>query len=553
MLDDSTQPGRPISSSRRDKRRGARSGEQSAAGRASAYAVAFLLLLIVSALCVIGLIVLRALFSTSPPATLPAAITRTDEPTSASALPQATSTATAVAGSVQIAIDPPSGYVNTLVRVTGQGWWPAEPVFVFLRSPAEGDGPGYAYAAALADENGAFHTAFTFPNEMRWIGQDRAYVLARGNRSGLEATTQFFLVAPTPTNTAPAPTPRPTLTARPTSESTDTPEPTNTPTASPTPELILSDWLGEYFANPYVAGSPAFIRNDAKIDFNWGGESPDPRIPEDRFSVRWTRRQEFAAGYYRFTVLVDDGVRLWIDGQPVLDEWHDSTLSKYVFDQYVSEGQHPLRVEYYEGLGGALIRLSWKPIPPPTVTPSPTLSPTPTPTRTRTPTATSTATSTPTQTATSTPTPSSTPTPTPTPTQEPPEYPLPAQWSAAYYANADLEEPAALTRIDAAIDFDWGGGSPGPGIPADNFSARWTGKVMLSAGTYAYSLTVDDGSRVWVDGVLVLDEWHESGGATYLFKAILSGGSHTFVVEYVEVAGTANIRLDATTSEVAVP
>lgn len=76
---------------------------------------------------------------------------------------------------------------------------------------------------------------------------------------------------------------------------------------------------------------------------------------------------------------------------------------------------------------------------------------------------------------------------------------------------------------------------------------------MLSAGTYAYSLTVDDGSRVWVDGVLVLDEWHESGGATYLFKAILSGGSHTFVVEYVEVAGTANIRLDATTSEVAVP
>ena len=103
------------------------------------------------------------------------------------------------------------------------------------------------------------------------------------------------------------------------------------------------------------------------------------------------------------------------------------------------------------------------------------------------------------------------------------------------------------------MNFDWGEGSPGAGIPADSFSARWTGSVMLSAGTYAYSLTVDDGSRVWVDGKLVLDEWYESGGATYLFKAVLSGGSHTFVVEYVEVTGTANIRLDAVLSESPVP
>jgi hypothetical protein len=303
--------------------------------------------------------------------------------------------------------------------------------------------------------------------------------------------------------------------------------------------VIISDWLGEYFANPDVAGAPALFRNDTKIDFNWGGESPGPSIPPDRFSARWTRRLDFAAGYYRFTVLVDDGVRFWIDGVPVLDEWHDSTLSEYAVERYLSQGQHPLRLEYFEGYGGALVRLSWKQIPPPTNTPSPSPTPTststPTPSPTPTPTATSTRTLTPTPTATSTPT--HTPTP---PSSEPP---LPAQWSASYYANPDLEGPAALTRVDAKLSFNWGEGSPGAGIPVDGFSARWTGGVLLSAGTYAYTLAVDDGTRVWVDGQLLVDQWHESGGAIYPFEVTLQGGEHTFVVEYLEVSGNASIQL----------
>jgi hypothetical protein len=57
--------------------------------------------------------------------------------------------------------------------VTGQGWSANEPVFVFLRSPAEAEGEGYAYAAAIADEAGNFRSTFTFPNEMRWMNQVR--------------------------------------------------------------------------------------------------------------------------------------------------------------------------------------------------------------------------------------------------------------------------------------------------------------------------------------------------------------------------------------------
>jgi septal ring-binding cell division protein DamX len=437
--------------------------------------------------------------------------------------------------------------VNTLVSVSGQGWWPAEPVFVFLRSPDEGDGPGYAYAAAVADERGSIHTAFTFPNEMRWVGQDRADVIARGSRSGLEAITQFSLVVPTPTSTAPLPTARPTLPAGQTPVPSDTPGPTDTPTETPTstPEVIISDWLGEYFANEVVGGAPVLFRNDVSINFNWGSGSPDPRVPVDQFSARWTRRLDFAAGYYRFTVLADDGVRFWIDGQLVLDEWRDGVLLPYSFDLYLSQGQHPLRLEYYENLGGAMVQLSWQQVDAPTATPSPTSTPsaTPEPTHTATPSPTATATPTPTPTATSTP--SSTPEPTYTSTPMPSEPPLPALWSASYYANPNLSGPAALSRIDTEVNFDWGEGSPDPGIPADGFSARWIGEVFLQAGTYAYTVTVDDGCHVWVDGQLLVDEWHESGGAVYPFEVVLQGGNHSFVVEYLEVTGGANIRLSA--------
>ena len=536
MSGDSTQP------ERRSRWNGP-GARRAASNRVGGYALALFLALAVGGLCIVGLFVIRVLFSDSPPATLPASITRTDQPTQVVA--GSTSTSTVAPGSAHIAITPQSGYVNTLVTVSGQGWWPAEPVFVFLRSPDEADGPGYAYAAAVADERGSIHTAFTFPNERRWVGQDRADVIARGSRSGLEAITQFALIAPTPTSTAPWPTPRPTLPPGQTPDPSDTPLPTDTPTATPTstPDLVITDWLGEYFANQYVSGTPVLVRNDVWIDFNWGGGSPDPTIPEDRFSARWTRRQDFAAGYYRFTVMADDGVRFWIDGYLVLDEWQDGTLLPYSIDLYLTQGQHPLRLEYYENSGGAMVQLGWEPTAPPTATPSP--SPTSTGTPSPTPTATPSRTATPSPTPTATNTPSSTPEPTYTSTPEPVESTLPLLWSATYYANPDLAEPAALSRIDTEINFDWGLGSPGAGIPGDDFSARWIGDVFLPAGTYAYTVAVDDGCHVWVDGQLVVDQWHASGGAVYPFDVVLQGGNHTFVVEYLEVTGNANIRLSA--------
>lgn len=489
--------------------------EEQAAGGCTRYIVLLLVLLVVVVLCALGFLLARALFSGSPTTAPPALAADTSSPFPTGPGTEVT-VGTVTPGQGQISLDPARGYVNTLIAVTGQGWWPGEPVFVFLRAPSEGESPAYAYAAAVVDDSASFHTALTFPNELRWIGEEWAEVIARGTRSGLEASARFTLVAPTPTATLPPPTPAPTRPSTNTPWPSDTPLPTPTPlpTLTPTPDLIITDWRGEYFANRTLAGSPALIRNDKAIDFNWGAGSPGQGIPEDQFSARWTRQLSFSEGSYRFTITADDGVRFWIDGQIVVDEWRDGMLTDHSFDTHLSKGQRALHLEYYENLGGAMIRLTWARIEPSTPTPPP---PTDTPS----------------------------PTPGPTDTPSPPSRPLPDLWQAEYYANPVFLGQPALVRSEGEISFDWGLGSPGEGIPVDNFSARWTGQQWMTAGTYRYFLMADDGARLYIDGQMVINAWQVLPGQDFMKQVHLAEGVHTFQVEYFEAVSDAYIHLRA--------
>jgi len=72
------------------------------------------------------------------------------------------------------------------------------------------------------------------------------------------------------------------------------------------------------------------VRDDPEINFDWGSSSPAPgAIGSDRFSVRWTRTLDLPAGQYRFAVTADDGVRLWINGHPLIDAWRDQAATTY--------------------------------------------------------------------------------------------------------------------------------------------------------------------------------------------------------------------------------
>jgi hypothetical protein len=99
-------------------------------------------------------------------------------------------------------------------------------------------------------------------------------------------------------------------------------------------------------------------RLDAAINFSWGKTSPDQRIGNDHFSVRWIGSFPYDDGYYTFHVVSDDGVRLYIDGELVLDKWLDH-VGTYAVTRRMSPGAHHIRVEYFESEENAVIRVSW--------------------------------------------------------------------------------------------------------------------------------------------------------------------------------------------------
>lgn len=123
-------------------------------------------------------------------------------------------------------------------------------------------------------------------------------------------------------------------------------------------------WKGEYFNNMTLTGQPSLVRDDGAefLNFDWGGGSPGEScgIAADRFSARWTRTLNFPEGNYVFSVTADDGVRLYIDNQVVLDRWIDQSPTTYTTEPIPLSGSHALKMEFYENGGGAVAKLSWE-------------------------------------------------------------------------------------------------------------------------------------------------------------------------------------------------
>jgi PKD repeat protein/uncharacterized protein YraI len=141
------------------------------------------------------------------------------------------------------------------------------------------------------------------------------------------------------------------------------PPPAPAPTVAP--PVVITEWKGEYFDNRNLEGEPALVRNDAQINFDWTGQSPAPEIPAENYSVRWTISRELPAGTYRFSVWVDDGVRMWVDEELVMDGWQEGAIQNFSVDVNLDQGTHQARVEYFQAVGTALIRLEIGSVEPP--------------------------------------------------------------------------------------------------------------------------------------------------------------------------------------------
>jgi beta-glucosidase len=119
----------------------------------------------------------------------------------------------------------------------------------------------------------------------------------------------------------------------------------------------------EYFNNKDLQGEPVVTRVDEQLNFNWFTNAPVPQLPTDNFSVRWTGVfTPPSSGTYQLGARVDDGIRIYLDDQLVVEDWRDrgaKTVAKPV--ELEAGRKYKLRVEYYDRYHIGEVHLVWGP------------------------------------------------------------------------------------------------------------------------------------------------------------------------------------------------
>ncbi len=126
-----------------------------------------------------------------------------------------------------------------------------------------------------------------------------------------------------------------------------------------------TNWSGTFFPTNNLTGTGVPVSNIQGLNFNWGTGQPVvngvavPGIPADNFSARFTSVQNFSGGTYTFTAASDDGIRVYIDGAVVLDQFVGRVLTQNTFSVSLNAGPHTLTVEYFEGIDQAILQFQW--------------------------------------------------------------------------------------------------------------------------------------------------------------------------------------------------
>ena len=286
------------------------------------------------------------------------------------------------------------------------------------------------------------------------------------------------------------------------------PPPPLPPTSTPTGTGLSAS----YYNNTTLTGSPALTRTEA-VNFNWGSSSPATSVVSaDNFSVRWTGRvTPTGTGIHHFRTYSDDGVRLWVNGVQLINNWtqHSPTYDTSASVNLTAGQAYDISLEFYSASGRAVMQLAWLPpgassfvaIPAAQLS-KPAAAPAP-PATTR------------------------------------------AGLLGSYFNNIALAGNPVLTRSEA-VNFNWLTASPGPAVRSDNFSARWTGTVTpVSSGSYHFRSYSDDGVRVWVNGVLIINNWtvHAPLYDASSGISLKAGQAYAITVEFYEAGGGAVMQL----------
>lgn len=256
-------------------------------------------------------------------------------------------------------------------------------------------------------------------------------------------------------------------------------------------------WSAAYWQNARFSGEPVGYLQHESIAFDWGENAPFQGAFPGDFAFRWTRKMELTAGTYRMITTADDGIIVRVDGQIVINDFKGGPARTTVVDKTLTAGTHEFQIDYYNAGGTAVAFFNIVP-----VSTSAAVAPT-------------------------------------------------TGWYGQYYLGTNLSGSPVFTRIDPALNFDWGGDKPISPIfgqyeqfTSDSWSARWTRNVSLAAGTYQFNVTVDDGVRIYVNGTKVLDEWTTRQAETFQVNVQIPGGTTRLMVEYFENTANAQLVLD---------
>jgi beta-N-acetylglucosaminidase len=271
--------------------------------------------------------------------------------------------------------------------------------------------------------------------------------------------------------------------------------------------LPLDTWLAYYYPNRNLSGMPTAAKvisplgDFKKLYQDFGNGSPASGIPSDQFSARYTTAKRITAGEYILRGRADDGIRVYVDGKLVVDEWNNGSFRESAVKLSISDRSgvpdnekniHWIEVEYYDSAYSGKVDFFLEPF------------------------------------ANS----------------------YNNTWVGEIYPNTSFSGDATIlggTHAQSKITnlaFNWKTGSPASNIPVNNFSARFTKEVNLTAGHYLFTANGDDAFRVYLDGKLVLNSWPNSDFKDKKTAVYIGSGKHKLVVEYSEYSAAAHVSFD---------
>ena len=267
-------------------------------------------------------------------------------------------------------------------------------------------------------------------------------------------------------------------------------------------------WSGQMFNNADFSGSPTHILCRRIIHFDWGGGMPMTGVGPDNFSTRWTTTYTFpAAGKYLFTVGVTGGVRLTVNNEVLIDSMENTPGFRSLSAEYTipaAGAAIPLMIEgaHWTGQDKSL-HFNWF--------------------------------------LTEGGSPGAVDDHSQIFSSGPNAFAVDGGnvWNVEHWQNVDMAGDPIAQDIHVAdgISFDYEHRAPAAGMGEDVWTSRWTRVVDFPAGTYTFTLRVEDQAYVYVDGQEIIFHPTRTPESTNTATITLTEGRHTIVVTHTDVVG----------------